>query len=316
MTNQDMTTWAPNAEVEATPSTLNPQVAALGEWAQAASATQQVASALVQSSFVPQAFKGKPIEATAAILAGAEIGLQPMTALKAFDVIQGAAAPRAMTLRAVVQSAGHEVVTVESTATRCRMKGRRRGSDTWQQVDWTIDRAKQLGVTGKDNWRKQPQAMLVARATSELCRLIAADAILGIGYSVEEIADGGDGVSVADLDAAPVEAPVKRTLRRTPPKPLAVPDPEPEAEPAPKPEAEPAPEPGPEPITKAQLTALNAGLTALVGSDRAAKLEWLTYNLNREITSSKDVTKDEASKLIDYFNSAPQQDSLEAGEPA
>ena len=41
------------------------------------------------------------------------------------------------------------------------------------------------------NWKKQPGAMLVARATSEACRLVAADAILGIGYSSEEIADGG-----------------------------------------------------------------------------------------------------------------------------
>jgi hypothetical protein len=31
-----------------------------------------------------------------------------------------------------------------------------------------------------------PQAMLAARATSEVCRLVAADAILGMPYSSEE----------------------------------------------------------------------------------------------------------------------------------
>jgi hypothetical protein len=31
--------------------------------------------------------------------------------------------------------------------------------------------------------------MLTARATSEVCRLVAADAILGLAYSVEELSD-------------------------------------------------------------------------------------------------------------------------------
>lgn len=285
---------------------MNEIVEGLHSWAESANAAYRVAETLVQSSFVPQAFRGKPMEATAAILSGAEVGLQPMASLKSFDVIQGQAAPRAMTLRAIVQSAGHEIVTVESTATRCRMKGRRRGSDTWQQVDWTIDRAKQLGVTGKDNWKKQPQAMLVARATSELCRLIAADAILGIGYSVEEIADGGDGVPLAD---EPAPSPRKRrTVARRKPAPKPEPAPTVEVEPWPEPEGQPAATP----ITSAQLTALNAALTQEVGSKREEKLAWLTDRLGREITTSKDVTKDEASTLIDWFNT-PEEPTLDGG---
>jgi hypothetical protein len=163
----------------------------LGEWAQSADAAYMVAERLSSSAFVPAQFKGKPVELTAAILAGIEVGLSPMAAMRSFDIIQGQAAPRAITLRAVVQSYGHEMVLVESTNSRCRMKGRRRGSEEWQTVTWTMDRAKDLGLIAKDNWKKQPAAMLVARATSELARLIASDAILGIGYSSEEVADGG-----------------------------------------------------------------------------------------------------------------------------
>ena len=211
---RDMVAWDQPPMV--TPDPVNPVVANLKEWAQAADAAKAIAQTLVQSSFVPQAFKGKPVEAFAAILAGAELGLQPMASLKSFDVIQGQAAPRAITLRAVVQAAGHEMRLIESTTTRCRMKGRRRGEDAWQQVDWTIDRAKQLGVTGKDNWRKQPQAMLVARATSELARLIAADAILGIGYSAEEVADGAD--TALQETITPTPKPARRTLQRRAPE--------------------------------------------------------------------------------------------------
>lgn len=183
-------------------------VARLSEWATSAQAAMAVAQELSRSSFVPESFRNKPGEATAAILAGLEVGLQPMAALRSFDVIQGQAAARAITLRAIVQSHGHEMEMVESTATRCKMRGRRRGSDAWQDVTWTMDRARQLGVTGKANWKNQPQAMLVARCTSELARLIASDAILGIAYSSEEIADGaGAGVEVPEVTTADPETP-------------------------------------------------------------------------------------------------------------
>lgn len=175
-------------------------VARLAAWAAAASATHQMATRLVETSFVPQAFRNKPLEATAAMLAGAEVGLNPMASLRAFDVIQGTAAPKALTLRAIVQSHGHAMRVVESTADRCIVEGRRKGDENWQRSEWDIDRAKRLKLTGKENWQNQPKAMLLARATAECARLVAADAILGIPYSAEEIRDG-------DVDdAAPVVA--------------------------------------------------------------------------------------------------------------
>lgn len=178
----------------------------LAEWANSAQSAHVVSEQLVKTSFVPDSFRGKPYEATAAILAGLEVGLSPMAALRSFDVIQGQAAPRAITLRAIVQAQGHEMVMEESTATRCKMRGKRRGTNEWQTVTWTTDRAKSLNLLGKQNWRQQPQAMLIARATSELARLVAADAILGIAYSVEEIADGaGAGVETPAATAPPAE---------------------------------------------------------------------------------------------------------------
>lgn len=200
----------------------------LSEWATSAQAAMVVAEQLSSSSFVPESFRGKPGEATAAILAGLEVGLQPMAALRSFDVIQGQAAPRAVTLRAILLAHGHEVELVESTSTRCKMRGRRRGAAGWQEVTWTMDRARQLGVTNKPNWKNQPQAMLVARATSEIARLIAADAILGVGYSSEELADGaGAGVEVPAVTTADPSVPGSPTAqpgtRRMSRKPKAAP---------------------------------------------------------------------------------------------
>lgn len=160
---------------------------ALMQWAQEADLAYQMAQKLAATSFVPQSLRGKPGDITAAILAGAELGLKPMATLKSIDVIQGTPALRAHAMRAIVQKQGHEIELVESDATHCVMRGRRKGSETWQTVEWTIQRAAQMKLTDKAEWKKQPQNMLVARATGELCRLIASDALHGMAYVSEEL---------------------------------------------------------------------------------------------------------------------------------
>jgi hypothetical protein len=280
----------------------------LGAWVQSADAAYQVAQRLVQSSFVPQAFRPRgdsesarsvaAIEATAAILAGSEVGLSPMAALRAFDVIQGTAAPRAITLRAIVQSFGHEMVLKESTATRCIMIGRRRGATEWQQSVWTIDRAKDMQLTGKDNWKKQPGAMLVARATSEIARLIAADAILGIGYTAEEISDGADASQTPALDV-PVEdepAPPAATRRMSRPKPAPV--------------EEPSPETG-EMLTKPQLAKIAALMREAQMTDRDDALAYVGTIIGHPIESRNDLTKSQASDVIDRL----EADLAAMGQP-
>lgn len=286
----------------------------LGEWVQSADAAYAVAERLVQSSFVPAAFKGKPIEATAAILAGSEVGLSPMASLRAFDVIQGQAAPRAITLRAIVQSYGHEVIVRESTATRAIVEAKRRGSSEWQRSVWTIDRAKDLQLTGKDNWKKQPGAMLVARATSEACRLVAADAILGIGYTTEELQDGATGEPMT-YEAVPADEPAQSQTRRMSRATRVAAGPPAGAESGEESgfESQPAPatsdETG-EAITSAQSKMLHASFGEVGIKDRDQRLIYCRNLIGRDIDSSSDLTKAEASRVID----ALAQDAREGGE--
>jgi hypothetical protein len=165
-------------------------IARLGRWAEQADAAVRIADVVAGSTMCPQAYRGKPNEAAAAILAGAELGFDPMASLRAFDNIQGTPAPKAMTLRAVAQRAGHEIVIAESSADRCVVKGRRKGDTEWQTSTWDLARAEQMPqYKSNPNWRTNRAAMLVARATSEVCRWIASDAIMGMPYSAEEIAD-------------------------------------------------------------------------------------------------------------------------------
>lgn len=142
-------------------------------------------------SFVKTSYgKGlSDLEASARILAGQELGLAPIASLRAFDTIQGEPTLKANTMRALALRAGHEIELVESGPRKVVMRGRRKGAETWQVVEWTIERAQQMGLTGKDNWKKQPQAMLEARATANICRLIAADVLLAAPFAAEEAED-------------------------------------------------------------------------------------------------------------------------------
>ncbi|WP_431870888.1 hypothetical protein [Nocardiopsis eucommiae] len=170
---------------------------ALVQWAMAAERAYQIATKLAKTAFVPSTMKGNADNITAAILAGSELGLPPMAALRSIDVIHGTPGLRAHAMRGLVQSKGHQVQLIESTPEKCVMRGRRKGDEEWQEVVWEIGRAQQLGVLGKNaEWKKQPQTMLVARATGEICRLIASDVLHAMPYASEELdgfgnSDGG-----------------------------------------------------------------------------------------------------------------------------
>lgn len=197
----------------------------LARWAQDARQAHSVGVSLSRTAFVSSTLKGKPEEIAAAILTGQEIGLDPMSALRSIDIISGTPAMRANALRGLVQSRGHEVWVEEQTDRKAIVCGQRKGSEHVQRSTWTFERATQLGLTGKDNWRKQPSAMLVARATAEVCRLIASDVLLGLPYAVEELADDAPDkpVKVARKKpaAAEIEAPV---LDEPTAEPIAEPD--------------------------------------------------------------------------------------------
>lgn len=163
-----------------------PVESSLQKWAQEAAAISGIANAIASTSLAG-AYRNDRDAIVAVILAGHEVGLQPMTSLKSIDVIQGQPALRAHAMRAIVLKAGHEIELVESDAQHCVMRGRRKGAEAWQTVEWDLGRAAQMKLTEKSEWKKQPKTMLIARATGEICRLVAADALHGMPYVAEEL---------------------------------------------------------------------------------------------------------------------------------
>lgn len=270
----------------------------LATWAESAQAAYEVANRLSQTSFVPEAFRGSPGDATAAILAGSEVGLSPMASLRAFDIIQGTAAPRAITLRAVAQANGADIEVLEATEQRCKVRCRRRGG-AWQEVTWTMDRARRLGLVNKHNWKAQPQAMLVARATAEAARIVAADAILGLngGYASEEIDNGADESTVTMSRDKP------RTAQRA------------KSETAPENEPDLEPEQTGDGVTSSQLKKLGVLMREAGITDRDVALTYVADVIGREVGSRNELSKHEASQVIDALSAEATDEPSDGAEP-
>src|SRR4029077_18394344 len=158
-----------------------------------------------------------------------------------------------------------------------------------------------------------PPAVLVSRRTAELARLVAADAILGIGYAAEEVGDD-DMVTVAPpTPARPARA---RTARRKVEPVPYVKLPEPDFDQTPvtatediadlEPELD---EPGSDPITAAQSKLLHKLLWDGFGGARDTSLTAISEQLRRPVDTTKDLTVADASELIDWLSPDPEEDA-------
>lgn len=299
-----------------------PRTTEVDSWAGAMPDIVKLADHIANTEFVPSGLRGKPAAVAAAVLAGREQGIGPMTSLTHMHVVEGRPTMSAELKRARVLAAGHELHYEEMTTTRCIVRGRRRGSENWTTVAWTTDDAKRANLLGKSNWKSHPRRMLQARATSELCDLLFPDVVGGLPTTEEVRDDGGDYTEAVDgAAAAPAEKPRRRTAQRrnaarTAPEPAAPapPAPAPAApQPAPAPEpplpgepgydeapqASAEPEQAAEPITKAQLTKLHTVFSAIGWTDRDDRLRAASTIVARDLSSSKDMTREEGKALID-----------------
>jgi hypothetical protein len=171
-------------------------------WTDVLEQVADLANKIAKTDFVPEGFRGNIAATAAAILYGREVGLGPMQALSSLHSIKGRVAMSAEAMRAQALAAGHDLAITESTTAKCTVKGRRRNSEEWTTVTWTIDNARQAKLGG-DNWTKYPRQMLQARATAELCRLIFADVIHGLA-AVEELEQEG-GQLIAAVETSRVQ---------------------------------------------------------------------------------------------------------------
>jgi hypothetical protein len=279
-------------------------------WTAVMPSVVKLAEYIAGTDFVPKALRDKPAAIAAAILSGREMNIGPMRALAHVHMIEGRPSLSAEQKRAAALAAGHEISYVETSTTRCIVKGRRKNSQEWTTVTWTKDDAKNANLAGRENWRKWPRRMLQARATGELVDLLFPDASAGLA-TMEELVDDTDSAGVSNG-----EVPKQRTAQRktvvTNQSYSPVTEAKPEAKeanpqpPLPGEEGYDKPLPLPEPIesgptagiTEAQLTKLHTVFSHLDWTDRDDRLRAASVIVGRKLGSSKDLSKAEAVTLI------------------
>lgn len=302
------------------PPTPNPS-GALAAWVRDFEGVANAAVTLAATSFIPDSIRvyrdperrtgydggATAAHVTAAILTGHELGLDPMASLRSIDIIKGTPALRAVALRAILQSAGHEIWVEEGTNNRATVCGRRRGTDHVQRITWTIEDARSRGLAGRPVWRAAPRNMLIARATADIARLVAADALLGIPYTVEELEDGD--ISTDDQDSAPPaprrarRAPIQApTITRDDPRPVTdEPDPEPPPRPPERPPADDDPDTDDGPNARAttqQVSAVRRALVAAGHGTSRKQLDAVAAITGRPIERLGDLWQAEAVAIL------------------
>lgn len=146
-----------------------------------------LADRIARTGMVPSTLRGKPDEILATLMYGVECGLPAMQSLQLIDMMQGRPTLNAQGQRALILAAGHQFWIEHSDAEKCVVKAIRRNTDRELTVTFTIDDARERGLLGKENWKKQPADMLVARATTRMSRRHFSDVVLGLGYDAEEL---------------------------------------------------------------------------------------------------------------------------------
>ena len=172
------------------------------------------AEIVTTGDLVPRAYQGKPANALLAIGLGQAMGLSPAEALLRIDVIQGKPSASAELIAANVRKAGH-ILRIETDEKAMSVKATIYRADdpefphvVTRDMEW----AKAMGLTSKDQYKKQPLTMLEWRAISAVARKAASEALYGVTYTPDELKDMGErpaapkvSAGVAALQDEPVD---------------------------------------------------------------------------------------------------------------
>ena len=283
--------------------------------------------------------RGGQAEAAVAIYHGQLIGLDPIQSLQNIFIVHGTPSMYARTMKALLIRAGHQVETVESNDRVAIVRAKHRGSAQWEEATWTIERARKAGYTSNAKYQTDPVGMLYARALAEACRRAAPDVLLGMAYAQEEletdeppvrvqservhaaeILDQGDGRAAPKVQQwqAPAES-VQKFADEQNGRPYAASDSSAKPETVQVDDAAPVvaeEQPASDPMsTVAQQRKLNVLLEQHEVKDKDAKLGYLAEQFKREFTSSKELTKQEASQLIEFLERPVEADENAAQLP-
>lgn len=299
----------------------------LHRWVSAADEASQLVARIIRTPFVPDSYRPQidprataeqraEAEAlaiangTAAVLQGISVGLDPLTALQNIYIIHGRPGMYAEIMVALVQSAGHEVWTEETSGTRAVVSGRRKGSDAVERVVITMEMARAAGWVGRNkNYQSVPADMLWARAAGRVCKRIGADVLHGIA-SVEEVQDNqGEAVGSRKVQRSPARQAIASSAAAAEAQASAELDQDPRGAHTAKPARSaptgpplPGEDDGPAPLDKRQWDAINREFVRLevTGEGQtAARLTVISHLVGRQVGAGRELVADEGQFILD-----------------
>lgn len=153
---------------------------------------------------IPTAYRGKPGAVILAQQWADSRGVDLLTTMQTVAFVQGKPVIDATMQRALAAANGFDVRVIQATSERAAVKVTRNGEDIGEAA-YSIEDARQAGLTNKDNWKKDPTAMLVARATTRAVRWFAPSVLLGV--LTDDEADTSDVTEVLTPVAEPEPTP-------------------------------------------------------------------------------------------------------------
>ena len=263
------------------------------------------AKALAAGSMLPGEYRNQPANVLIAMNLGQAMGLSPAESLYRIAVIKGKPTASAELIASNVRKAGHRLRVVvdeqalSATATIVRADDPEFEFAVTRDMKW----AQSMGLASNDNYRKQAPTMLANRAITAVARLACPETLYGVAYSSDEMYEveqrptpsSGLASVLADPSPAQVDAPSADN-----------------PESAPKQESR----AGEDSITSSQLKKIGAAMRERGITVREDALAYVESIIGREIASRNDLTKAEASDVIDAmetpFGQQPAPEPVEA----
>lgn len=173
----------------------------------------ELAEILSEAGILPDHLRGKTGNIVAMMMIAATLDIPFMTAAQEMYCERGKLGMSANLMRGLVLRAGHDFEILEDSTKACTVRFTRKGRAPSRPVTYTMEDAQIAGLTTRENsnYRKNPRAMMVARATSRCLRAYASDILLGFGYTPDELRDRVDETVEAEVDAdvVPQEGPAE-----------------------------------------------------------------------------------------------------------
>lgn len=197
---------------------------AMDRWAQMEAMAKRLAYAPTMPAHIKNS-RDPEADMMVVLLAAHDLGLNATTALQKIHVIDGKPSMAAEMMRMLIRRDGHDIWSEverddDDKAVAVTWYGTRK-DDPNQRVHegrYTLTDATLAHLLGKDNWKKQPEDMLSARATSRLARKAFEDCLAGVSYTPEEITiveNEAPSATVAATSDAPLSEQHLEGLRAT-----------------------------------------------------------------------------------------------------